>query len=94
MAGFHLDGHVGARRARHVGARQRLGARLGQMVPGRAVQALVHAHLHALVVGRVELDGVEPAALAVEGPAGAAGSRWRSARAGRPRRCRRRRRRP
>src|SRR5262245_45387210 len=31
------------------------------------MQTLRHAHLHALVVGRMELDAVEPAAFAVKG---------------------------
>ena len=37
------------------------------MLPGRAVQALGDAHRHALVIGRMKLDDVEPPALAVEG---------------------------
>ena len=66
VPGFHLRRHVEAGRARDVGAGvPRLGACLRQLRPRPSNAAPAHAAAHQRVVGRMELDHVEPAPLAV-----------------------------
>ena len=66
MPGLHLCRHVEAGAARDVDAGHRLASGLAQMLPHLSVQALPAARLHESVVGRMEFDHIEPAALPVE----------------------------
>ena len=79
VPGLDLRRHeIARRRAR---PRTALGAHPRRRIPGRGMEARLHALRHERVIGRMELDHVDPEAVGVEASSGSAGSRWRGGRA-------------